>query len=70
MELIARIPGDKGQIAKRPVKDQISDKLAYMIHSGLLLPGDELPSERELASRSASRARRCAARLPLCRRSA
>src|SRR5438132_2732430 len=50
MELIARIPGDKGQIAKRPVKDQISDKLAYMIHSGLLRPGDELPSERELAS--------------------
>src|SRR5438105_9650647 len=50
MELIARIPGDKGQIAKRPVKDQISDKLAYMIHSGLLRVGDELPSERELAS--------------------
>jgi DNA-binding FadR family transcriptional regulator len=50
MELIARIPGDKGQIAKRTVKDQISDKLAYMIHSGLLRPGDELPSERELAS--------------------
>ncbi|MEO8655531.1 MAG: FadR/GntR family transcriptional regulator, partial [Ramlibacter sp.] len=24
--------------------------LAYMIHSGLLLPGDELPSERELAT--------------------
>jgi DNA-binding FadR family transcriptional regulator len=50
MELIARIPGDKGQIAKRPVKHQISDKLAYMIHTGLLRAGDELPSERELAS--------------------
>lgn len=50
MELIARIPGDKGPIAKRTVKDQISDKLAYMIHSGLLRPGDELPSERELAA--------------------
>jgi DNA-binding FadR family transcriptional regulator len=50
MELIARVPGDKGQIAKRTVKDQISDKLAYMIHSGLLRPGDELPSERELAA--------------------
>jgi DNA-binding FadR family transcriptional regulator len=49
MELLARIPGDKGQITKRTVKDQISDKLAYMIHSGLLRPGDELPSERELA---------------------
>lgn len=50
MELIARIPGDNGRIAKRTVKDQISDKLAYMIHSGLLRPGDELPSERELAA--------------------
>lgn len=50
MELLARIPGDKGQISKRTVKEQISDKLAYMIHSGLLRPGDELPSERELAS--------------------
>jgi DNA-binding FadR family transcriptional regulator len=49
MELIARIPGDHGRIAKRTVKDQISDKLAYMIHSGLLRVGDELPSERELA---------------------
>lgn len=50
MEIIARIPGDNGRIAKRTVKDQISDKLAYMIHSGLLRPGDELPSERELAT--------------------
>jgi DNA-binding FadR family transcriptional regulator len=50
MELIDRVPGDKGTIAKRTVKEQISDKLAYMIHSGLLRPGDELPSERELAA--------------------
>ncbi len=50
MELINRIPGDHGRIARRTVKDQISDKLAYMIHSGLLRVGDELPSERELAS--------------------
>lgn len=49
MELIDRIPGEKGRIGKRPVKDQISDKIAYMIHSGLLQPGDELPSERGLA---------------------
>jgi len=57
MELIARIPGDKGQIGKRTVKDQISDKLTYMIHSGLLRVGDELPSERELCELcSASRA--------------
>lgn len=50
LQLIERIPGDRGPIGKRMVKDQISDKLAYMIHSGLLLPGDELPSERELAT--------------------
>ncbi len=50
LQLIERIPGDRGPISKRTVKDQISDKLAYMIHSGLLLPGDELPSERELAA--------------------
>jgi len=50
LQLIERIPGDRGPIGKRTVKDQISDKLAYMIHSGLLLPGDELPSERELAT--------------------
>lgn len=49
LQLLARIPGDRGPISKRTVKDQISDKLAYMIHSALLLPGDELPSERELA---------------------
>ena len=50
MQLIDRIPGDNGRIAKRTVKEQISDKLAYMIHTGLLQPGDELPSERELAA--------------------
>jgi DNA-binding FadR family transcriptional regulator len=50
MDLLARIPGDNTPIGKRTVKAQISDKLAYMIHSGLLRPGDELPSERELAS--------------------
>jgi DNA-binding FadR family transcriptional regulator len=49
MELIERIPGAHGRVSKRTVKDQISDKLAYMIHSGLLLAGDELPSERGLA---------------------
>jgi DNA-binding FadR family transcriptional regulator len=50
LQLIERIPGDRGPIVKRTVKDQISDKLAYMIHSGLVQPGDELPSERELAA--------------------
>jgi DNA-binding FadR family transcriptional regulator len=50
MDIISRVPGDHGRIAKHTVKEQISDKLAYMIHSGLLRPGDELPSERELAT--------------------
>jgi len=50
LQLIERIPGDRGPIVKRTVKDQISDKLAYMIHSGLVMPGDHLPSERELAT--------------------
>ncbi|MBK1613921.1 hypothetical protein CKO44_10625 [Rubrivivax gelatinosus] len=50
IRLIDRVPGDKGPIVKRTVKEQISDKLAYMIHSGLLRAGDELPSERELAA--------------------
>ncbi|MFM2289754.1 MAG: hypothetical protein RL684_2897, partial [Pseudomonadota bacterium] len=50
MDIIPRVPGDRGGITKRTVKDQVSDKLTYMIHSGLLRPGDELPSERELAA--------------------
>ena len=50
LQLVERIPGDRGPLVKRTVKDQISDKLAYMIHSGLVQPGDELPSERELAT--------------------
>lgn len=50
MDLIARIPGDRRPVAKRSIQEQISDKLAYMIHSGLLQPGDELPSERQLSA--------------------
>lgn len=50
MQIIPRIPGDTPNITRRTIRDQISDKLAYMIHSGLLRPGDELPSERELAT--------------------
>lgn len=50
MQLIERIPGQKAKLGKQTVKEQISDKIAYMIHSGLLQPGDELPSERQLAN--------------------
>ena len=50
MELVTRLPGGETDIVKRTVKDQIADKLAYMILSGLLQPGDELPSERTLSA--------------------
>lgn len=50
MELLTRLPGGETDIVKRTVKDQIADKLAYMVLSGLLQPGDELPSERTLAA--------------------
>lgn len=50
MELLSRLPGGETDIVKRTVKDQIADKLAYMILSGLLQPGDELPSERTLSA--------------------
>ena len=49
MDILQRLPGGGPGIAKRTVRDQISDKLAYMILTGLLRPGDELPSERQLA---------------------
>ena len=49
LELLRQLPGLRGDIAKRTVKDQIADKLSYMICSGLLRVGDELPSERELS---------------------
>ncbi len=35
---------------RRTLKDQLADKLAYMISAGLICEGDELPSERELAN--------------------
>ncbi len=50
MQLLQRLPGGERDIVKRTVKDQIADKLAYMVVTGLLQPGDELPSERELAA--------------------
>lgn len=48
--LLSRMPGGEREILKRTVKDQVADKLAYMIQSGLLQVNDELPSERELAA--------------------
>ena len=40
----------KAGLSKRTIREQIADKLTAMIGSGLLREGDELPSERDLAS--------------------
>jgi DNA-binding FadR family transcriptional regulator len=37
-------------LSKRTMRDQITDRLAGMIVSGLLRPGDAMPGERELAT--------------------
>jgi DNA-binding FadR family transcriptional regulator len=47
---LAPLPDMRGSIVKRTVKEQISEKLASHIVSGILQVGDELPGERELAA--------------------
>jgi DNA-binding FadR family transcriptional regulator len=49
LNLLNRMPGGELGINKRTVRDQLADKLTYMIQSGLLQAGDYLPSERELS---------------------
>ena len=48
--LFARVPDLRADLARRTVRERISDKLASLIVSGILQVGEELPSERELAS--------------------
>lgn len=48
--VLSHVPGLQSGIVKRSVKDIISEKLALLIASGVLQVGDELPSERDLAS--------------------
>jgi DNA-binding FadR family transcriptional regulator len=48
--LFAQAPDLRAGFARRTVRERISDKLASLIASGILHVGDELPSERELAS--------------------
>lgn len=48
--IFAQAPHLKVEIGRRTVRERISDKLASLIASGILQVGDELPSERELAS--------------------
>ena len=49
-KVFAEAPHLKAEIGRRTVRERISDKLASLIASGILQIGDELPSERELAS--------------------
>ena len=49
-EVFAQAPHLKAEIGPRTVRERISDKLASLVASGILQVGDELPSERELAS--------------------
>jgi DNA-binding FadR family transcriptional regulator len=42
--------GLRRDLQRRTVKDLIADKLAALIASGVIVVGDELPSERELAA--------------------
>jgi DNA-binding FadR family transcriptional regulator len=48
--VFAQVPGVWTEINKHTVREKISDKLGSLIASGILHVGDELPSERELAS--------------------
>jgi DNA-binding FadR family transcriptional regulator len=40
----------RAELARRTVRERISDKLASLVASGILQIGEELPSERELAA--------------------
>ena len=48
--LFARAPDLRAELTRRTVRERISDKLASLVASGILQVGEELPSERELAS--------------------
>ncbi|WP_158814645.1 FadR/GntR family transcriptional regulator [Methylocapsa sp. S129] len=48
--VFSQAPGVWAEINKHTVREKISDKLGSLIASGILHLGDELPSERELAS--------------------
>ncbi|MDE3177912.1 MAG: FadR family transcriptional regulator [Pseudomonadota bacterium] len=48
--MLAQAHDLRAELARRTVRERISDKLASLIASGILQVGEELPSERELAS--------------------
>jgi DNA-binding FadR family transcriptional regulator len=47
--MLQDLPSLKQHLTKRTMREQIAERIAHMIQSGLLRVGDELPSERELA---------------------
>ena len=49
-DFFAQAPYLKAELTRRTVRERISDKLASLVASGILDVGDELPSERDLAS--------------------
>lgn len=50
METILNLDKLKAGLSKTTMREQVSERLAAMVQSGLLQKGDELPSERELAA--------------------
>lgn len=48
--LTAESFGAQSGISRVTLKEQLANKLIYMIKAGLILEGDELPSERDLSS--------------------
>lgn len=47
---LREVPNFRDAIVKRSIKEQVADKIAALIASGILQVGDALPGERELAS--------------------
>lgn len=48
MSSVLNLEDLKVGLSRRTVREQVAQRIAKMIQSGLLRPGDELPSEREL----------------------
>lgn len=49
-DILAQVPELRPSLTRRTARDVIADKLMSLIATGVLSSGDELPSERELAT--------------------